>query len=192
MHVTNVLSSHYNASFNQALLDAFVEGLEAAGHTYQNIDLYGMKFDPVMNGDDFNQFFGKPLPEEIVGFQDMLRNSDVVSFIYPVWWNDMPAVMKGWIDRVFAKDFAYQITDNGTIGCLPFKKAVLICTLGNKPEELHPSLEDAMRNKEAHGVFGYGGVDQVDHHFLYDVYNKELCAQYVEKVRELGKNLEVG
>ena len=189
MKVTNILSSHYPGSFNQALLDAFIEGLEDAGSEHTTIDLYGTHYEPVMKGDDFNQFFGKPLPEETVASQQLLSESDVVTFFYPVWWNDMPAIMKGWVDRTFTKGFAYEVTDGSQKGVLPFKKVLLACTLGNTKEGMHPSLEQAMRDKEQHGVFGYCGVEEVEHHFFYDVDNKSLRDDYLAKVRELGRNL---
>lgn len=191
MFVTNILSSHYRGSFTQALLDSFVEGLETAGHSCESIDLYELGYNPVMAGEDFNQFFGKPLPGETEYHHDLLRRSDVVTFFYPVWWNDMPAIMKGWVDRVFARGFAYEVTPEGVVGCLPFKKAILICTLGNKAEDMHPALEEAMRHKERYGVFGYGGVMEVEHHFLYEVGNKELCTKYLADAREMGLNLRV-
>lgn len=189
MKVTNILSSHYPGSFNQALLDAFVEGLEEAGVEHATIDLYGKNYDPVMKGDDFNQFFGKPLPEETAQTHELLRESDVVTFFYPVWWNDMPAIMKGWVDRIFTKGFAYAVTDEGQKGILPFKKVLLVCTLGNKAEGMHESLEQAMRDKEKHGVFGYCGVEEVEHHFFYDVDNKSLREDYLARARKLAEGL---
>ncbi len=189
MKVTNILSSHYPGSFNQALLDAFVEGLQEAGHEHATVDLYGSNYDPVMKGDDFNQFFGKPLPEDTVSTHELLKSSDVVTFFYPVWWNDMPAIMKGWIDRIFTKGFAYEVTPEGQKGILPFQKVILACTLGNTKEAMHPSLEQAMRDKESQGVFGYCGVQEVDHHFFYDVDNKSLRDLYLATIRDLGRQL---
>ena len=108
MHVVNLLSSHYSGSFVQALHDQFCEGLSSSGHSFSTIDLYTEKFNPVMRDTDFNQFFGKELPQELVEIHKLLAKTDVLACFYPVWWNDMPAIMKGWIDRVFTKGFAYD------------------------------------------------------------------------------------
>ncbi len=190
MKVTNILSSHYPGSFTQVLLDTFKEALEEAGHDQVSFDLYGLRFDPVMSGDDFNQFFGKPIPEEILGYQKRLRESEVMALFYPVWWNDMPAILKGWIDRVFTKGFAYQVEDGKTSGCLPMKKVILVCTLGNKKEMVPDELEQAMRIKEKNGVFGYCGVAEVEHVFLYDVDGgAEIRERAKDRVRELALGL---
>lgn len=190
MKVTNVLSSHYPGAFTQVLLDTFNQALEEAGHEQVSFDLYGLRFDPVMSGDDFNQFFGKPIPDEILAFQKRLRESEVMVFFYPVWWNDMPAIMKGWIDRVFTKGFAYRVEDGKTLGCLPLRKVVLVCTLGNKKENVAAELEQAMRIKEKQGVFGYCGVAEVAHLFLYEVDGSpEVREEAKRRVRELASDL---
>ena len=189
MFVTNVLSSHYQGSFTSALLERFTQGLAEAGYGFENVDLYGENFDPVMKGDDFNQFFGKPIPEEITRIQKTVAGSDVLAFFYPVWWNDMPAIMKGWIDRVFSKGFAFDYDENGIQGMLPCKRVILVCTLGNQADEVAAGLEQAMREKERQGVFGYCGVDRVEHHFLYGVKDETQREHYLQQLYDLGRNL---
>jgi NAD(P)H dehydrogenase (quinone) len=189
MQVTNVLSSHYPGAFVQVLHDHFTKGLKEAGHNAVTIDLYARAYDPVMRGDDFNQFFDKPVPEETLAYQGMVEKSQVLAFFYPVWWNDMPAIMKGWIDRVFTKGFAYDYGNDGHRGMLPVERIILVCTLGNKADDIAQGLEDAMRAKERDGVFGYCGVPRVDHHFLYDVDNKENRDTYLSDMETLGRDL---
>lgn len=191
MNVINVLSSHYDGSFVQALHTAFCAGLDDAGHQHETVDLYKAAFNPVMQGDDFNQFFGKELPEDVVRMHALLAKADVLTFFYPVWWNDMPAIMKGWVDRMFTKGFAYDYSSAGAWGTLPVKKVILICTLGNPRTQEGEVLENAMRVKEANGVFGYCGVDQVDHHFLYEVDNKALRETYLKQSQDLGRELRL-
>ena len=175
MKILNILSSHYDQSFNAVLMKRFDTALKRNKHESDIIDLYALNFNPVMRGDDFNQFFNKPLSAEILAYEKRIKESDILTFFYPVWWNDMPAIMKGWIDRVFAKDFAYNINDNLATGLLSnIKKVVLVCTLGNNEKETKESgIEDAMRIKEEKGVFLYSGINSVEHHFLYDVYGTE-------------------
>ncbi len=189
MNVTNILSSHYPGSFVQVLCDTFNQSLENAGHQQTTVDLYQREFNPVMGGDDFNQFFGKPIPAEIIAYQDLLRATDLLTFFYPVWWNDMPAIMKGWIDRVFGKGFAYEVFSDGTRGILTVKKVLLVCTLGNKKEDIPPELEEAMRVKERFGVFEYSGVPEVEHHFFYNVDDAEARKEFLARVKLLGESL---
>ena len=189
MKVVSVLSSHYPGSFTQALNDAFGSGLAEAGHELVTIDLYGERFDPVMNGADFNQFQGGDLPEDVVRHHGLLADAGVLAFFYPVWWNDMPAIMKGWIDRIMAKGFAYDIVDGQKVGTFPVKKILLFCTLGNAAEDQHPGLEQAMRTKEEQGVFAYTGCTEIDHHFLYNVNDKEQRPRYLELARTVAAGL---
>ncbi len=190
MKVVNVLSSHYPGSFVSALLAEFTTSLERLGHVFQTIDLYADKFNPVMAGDDFNQFTGKPLPEDVVRYQNIVEDADALTFFYPVWWNDMPAIMKGWIDRVFAKGFAYDYDADGARGVLNVKKVLLACTLGNAKEKTPPGLEEAMRVKERLGVFQYCGVAEVVHEFLYNVDGgSEVRERCKARMRELALGL---
>lgn len=192
MTILNILSSHYDQSFNAVLMQAFNSALSKYGHTEETIDLYKLNFNPVMNGDDFNQFFGKELSYEIKGYHQKIKEADVLTFFYPVWWNDMPAIMKGWIDRVFAKDFAYSINDNKQEGLLShIKKVILVCTLGNNETETKASgLETAMRTKEEEGVFKYSGITNTEHYFLYDVYGTEEKRQsYLALMDEIASKL---
>jgi NAD(P)H dehydrogenase (quinone) len=190
MNVLNILSSHYDASFNSVLMNEFEKSLSENGHQYETMDLYKDNFNPVMNGDDFNQFMNKDLPEELILIQNKIKSADIITFFYPVWWCDMPAIMKGWIDRVFAKSFAYDYGKEGTKGLLTnIKKVVLVCTLGNKEDNQNSDeIELAMRDKEKYGVFGYCGVKEVEHHFLYDVYqSEELRNSYIQEVKNIAK-----
>ena len=190
MKIVNILSSHYPGSFTQALCEAFCEELTTAGHEWTTLDLYDRSFNPVMAGDDFNQFFNKEMPAEIRDDQALLAEADCFTFFYPVWWADMPAIMKGWVDRVFAKGFAYDYDEHGARGLLAGKRVVLMCTLGNAKDKMHPGLEGAMRLKEQEGVFGYSGIRHVDHHFYYQVdKSEEIRAEYLARTREIARNL---
>ena len=192
MKVLNILSSHYDQAFNNVLMDSFNTSLEENGHTQETLDLYKQEFNPVMHGEDFNQFMNKDMPQEILDLQQKVKDADVITFFYPVWWNDMPAIMKGWIDRVFSKGFAYDYGKDGQSGLLTHvKKVILVCTLGNSKEEVVASgLENAMKTKEEAGVFKYSGVQEVEHHFLYDVYSSdEVRNSYLELMKKIAKNL---
>ena len=191
MIVTNVLASHYPESYVHQLMAAFNRGLAEHTSDVVTYDLYDRQFDPVMHGADFNQFLGGDLPEEIRAYQQRLRCSDVLTCFYPVWWNDMPAILKGWVDRVFSKGFAYELDEQGERGLLTIKRVVLVCTLGNSGEEAsHQRLEEAMRTKEQLGVFGYCGVPQVEHHFLHNVYAAQSTRErYLDEIQALGRDL---
>lgn len=188
MLVTNVLSSHHEKSQTRELVNVFNEELAAQGHTSFTYDLYQDNFQPIMRGEDFNQFAGKPLPEDISQTHEQLGRSDVLTLFYPVWWNGMPAVVKGWIDRVFAKGFAYDYGPDGTRGLLTFKKVFIVATLGNKIEDVDPQLEASMRFINETGIFHYSGVADVEQHFLYSAFStEERKAATLELMRDMAR-----
>ncbi len=191
MNILNLLSSHYDQAFNNVLMTHFENALTKNKHNFETIDLYNINFNPVMRGDDFNQFMGKDLPAEILEYQEKVKKANVLTFFYPVWWCDMPAIMKGWIDRVFSKGFAYNYDETGAHGLLTGKKAILVSTFGNSlASEEAQSIDAAMRTKTKLGVFDYCGFASVDQHYLYDVYQSdEIREKYLMRMQEIAAAL---
>ncbi|CAM2006742.1 NAD(P)H-dependent oxidoreductase [Acanthopleuribacter pedis] len=188
MLVTNILSSHHPKSQTRELVSVFNEELAAQGHESFTYDLYEDGFQPIMRGDDFNQFSGKPLPADVSAIQAQLQKSQVLTLFYPVWWNGMPAIVKGWIDRVFSKSFAYDYGADGTRGLLTFKKVIIVATLGNKKEDVDPQLEASMRFINETGIFRYSGVAETEQHFLYSAFSdEESKAATLERVRDMAR-----
>ena len=81
---------------------SFLDSLKAE---YSVIDLYADKFDPLMPHDEWAR---EGLGAEVKKYQKMIKESDRLIFIYPVWWYNSPAIMKGFFDRVFTSGFAYN------------------------------------------------------------------------------------
>jgi NAD(P)H dehydrogenase (quinone) len=118
-------------SFTMALTRAYAEELEALGHTQRTRDLYRMGFDPVLAAHELLPVSAAhPASADVVAAQDEIWWADALTVIYPLWWLSMPAMMKGYIDRVFARGFAYE-SANGTVhGLLSGKQAVSITVSG--------------------------------------------------------------
>jgi len=91
-----------SASLSQALRDAAVEGLEAAGHEVIVHDLYADGFNPVMGADERLAYEtdNPVLDPQVRTYADAMQVAEVVVFVYPTWWWGMPAILKGWFDRV--------------------------------------------------------------------------------------------
>ncbi len=172
-----IVLAHPNpASFTHAVGRAFMQGLEQAGADWELNDLYASGFDPVMAGDDFNQFTTDgPLPGDVLAEQARLGRAHALALIYPVWWNEAPAMLKGWIDRVLSKGFAYDITADGTFQPLLKLRKVLILNTADNPNELLESsgLNAAARLTKAEGTFRFCGVPDVEHRILGAVSSDE-------------------
>ena len=120
-----VVYAHPNPeSFNHAVLDAFTRGLKDGGHTFEVVDLYAIKFDPCTKLEDLAQFTGGQMPKDVLDQQQKVAAADALVFISPVqgWW--IPAILKGWIDRVFSYGFAYTGSEKGMEGLLKHKKPI--------------------------------------------------------------------
>ncbi len=107
-----VLHAHPDpASFNYAVCDTVVRVLEGHGHHVHRIDLYADEFDAAMNADERAAYeTDDPIrSEQIRGYGQLLALVDAVVFVYPTWWYGMPAVMKGWMERVMVPGVGFAL-----------------------------------------------------------------------------------
>jgi NAD(P)H dehydrogenase (quinone) len=98
------------ASFNAAVRDSVIRGLTAGGHDIRVIDLYGEGFDPVMSARDRRDYLTPGLNEELIsGHLAALRWCEALIFVYPTWWYGPPAMLKGWLDRVWVPHATFEM-----------------------------------------------------------------------------------
>lgn len=97
-----------DGSFTEAVRDLVVEKLEAKGAEVRVTDLYARGFDPILSADEHQGY--EMCPENCVPVQqdvDDIRWCDTLIFVYPTWWYGLPAMLKGWLDRVLLPDVAF-------------------------------------------------------------------------------------
>ncbi|MCS6956977.1 MAG: NAD(P)H-dependent oxidoreductase [Aquificaceae bacterium] len=166
-----VIYAHPNPkSFNHAIKEEVLDLLRSKGKPYELRDLYAMGFNPVLSAKDFETFLSGGVPEDIKREQDIVRASELLVFIYPIWWTGMPAILKGYIDRVFSYGFAYEERNGELVGRLSDKRAVVINTLGASALDYGPSgMEECLRKTSDIGIFKFCGIEVVEHIFLYAV-----------------------
>ncbi|MFY9183674.1 MAG: NAD(P)H-dependent oxidoreductase [Limnohabitans sp.] len=178
----NVLIVHAHPepqSFCTALKSTAVQELTAMGHRVQVSDLYDMGFNPVASAADFSdranpaycvyaleQRHGVDtgsIAPDIQTELDKLLWCDVLIFNFPLYWCSTPAILKGWIDRVFVSGKVYGGKRFYNHGGLKGKRAMLSVTLGG-PESLfgkegiHGPLEDMLKHL-LQGTLAYAGLD---------------------------------
>lgn len=138
MDVHIVYAHPSERSFSHALLTAFVRGLDAAGHRHTVSDLYAMGFNPVLSTAEYERESAPgdsyAVPDDVRAEQAKLDAADVWCFIYPVWWTDCPAILKGWFDRVWTAGWAYHPET-----LVKARAALVMCTAGNTEEQLEES-----------------------------------------------------
>jgi NAD(P)H dehydrogenase (quinone) len=100
-------------SYSTALRDAAVRGLEKAGHDVTVLDLYAEAFVPAMSAAEQRAYeSGDPISDgQVAAHANLLRSANALVFVYPTWWFGMPAIMKGWLERVFVPGVAFHLDD---------------------------------------------------------------------------------
>ncbi|GAU66883.1 putative oxidoreductase [Streptomyces sp. NBRC 110611] len=161
--------------------------LEAHGHQHRVSDLYAMKWNPVVDATDYDHnpadrfFVGDAserayrqgtLSPDIVIEQEKVTWADTLIVQFPLWWYGMPAILKGWFDRVLVKGFGFGLTDPATghhrrygDGRLTGKRAMVITTAGARAATLGPrgvngDLNDLLFPLQ-HGTLWYTGMSVV-------------------------------
>lgn len=183
------LSAHPETrSLNGALRRAGIEHLRAAGHEVLTSDLYAMGWDPVVRASDSGAaadpsrfrvsddtrraFIGGSLPPEVQHEQEKLRAADALVVQFPLWWYGMPAILKGWFDRVMISGFAFG-TDPSTGRRLRFEqgpfvgtRALVALTLGDRPRAIGPRGKSGEITQLLfgllHGTLAYTGMSVLD------------------------------
>ena len=111
---TIVFAHPWNGSFNKAILDKVVEKLDETKEKYTIIDLNKDGFNPVITEKDLELYSqGKSADPLVLKYQEILKNTDELILIFPIWWMSLPAILKGFFDKVMTKGFAYESTQTG-------------------------------------------------------------------------------
>jgi NAD(P)H dehydrogenase (quinone) len=191
----NVLIVHAHPeprSYCATLRDAAAEVLEAAGHTVVVSDLYAMGFNPVANAADFtapqnpdylvyaleqrHAAESGSLAPDIRAEVDKVLACDLLILTFPIYWMSVPAMLKGWIDRVFVSGIFYGGRRIYGRGGVRGKRALVAATLGGRdhmfgPGAIHGPLagEGGMLRHLLQGSLGYVGMEVLEPFFAYHV-----------------------
>ena len=166
-----IVFTHPNPnSFNHALLDSIFNGLEEAGHEIKIKDLYQENFDPILKAEDLAQLHQGITPENIAKEQAQLLWADSLIFIYPLWWFDRPAMLKGWFDIVLTNGLAFEYSSEGVKGLLKHKKALVIITAGgSKQYFIDNDALQLIHRPVTDGTLSFCGIEDISHQIYYDI-----------------------
>lgn len=181
-------------SLNSALKDLAVRTLEADGHEVRVSDLYAMGWKAVVDAADYGPDASSPLrvatdsgrafesgtlSADVRAEQEKLLWADTIIFQFPLWWYTMPAILKGWVDRVFTYRFAYGVGEHSDTrygerygeGTLAGKKALLSVTIGGpaahySPRGINGPIDDLLFPIQ-HGILYYPGIEAVPPFVVY-------------------------
>jgi len=204
-------------SLNGSLKEFTVEVLEKIGHCVEVSDLYAMQWKAVVDADDFllnghnkplrvvssskESYATDKLTDDVKAEMKKLLWADAVIFQFPLWWFSMPAILKGWIDRVFAFGFAYGVGEHSDKkwgdrygeGTLKGKRALLSVTAGGWAEHysergINGPIDDLLF-PITHGSLYYPGLDVLPSFIAYKTDNID-ANRFVDITTQLRVKLE--
>lgn len=201
MNVLIVFAHPDSSSFNAVLKDISVKTLSEMGHDVMVSDLYKMHFNSVGNSSDIITpgFYA----EEIKTEMEKLERADLVVFNFPLWWFSFPAIMKGWVDRIFASGFAYG--DGKGIYCagaFKGKKALLTFTTGSPEDsygenQRHGKIEHMLFHIH-HGMFRFTGMEVLQPFIAFSPSRvtgeerKKYLENYSERLKTIFSEKSIG
>jgi len=203
-------------SLNGSLKDRAVQALREDGHEVRVSDLCAMRFKAVADADDFpardsserlvyhraqgEAYAAGAQSDDVREEQEKLLWADVVVLQFPLWWFSVPAIMKGWIDRVFGHGFVIGVPrpEGGWSrygeGRLAGRRAMLAVTTGGREEQfssrgINGEIRELLFHLN-HGVFHYTGMTVLEPFIAYktvrlpaDAFD-ELAAQYIARLKD--------
>lgn len=185
-----IINGHpYKESFNHALQAAYKNGAVSAGHHVEEINFSEMVFSP-----NLQYGFHKPTELEpgLLQAWEKIKQADHLVWIYPTWWGGMPAVMKGFFDRIFLPGFAFKYHEKS-----PFPEKLL----KGKTSEIITTMDTPVwyyklvfRNAGVHtlknGILGFCGVKNMRVTYLSVVKTStpDKREQWLEQVKKLGSS----
>ena len=169
---TLIIYNHpHEGSFCSAIRDAVISGLDVGGHEYKVIDLDKDGFDPVMREKDLSAFVqaSRNPEKEIEGLDTLvevyvnkMRWAERIVMIFPIWWMTMPAMMKGFVDKVIFPGLVYKMEGGKLVSQLSRLKQVVVITTMNTPAAIYEStFNNSIEGSLIKGTFNQIGIHDI-------------------------------
>jgi len=158
MHVLTILDHPNPNSFSAAIAREFCAGAQDAGHTTELVDLHAEKFDPRWSMMDVEGDSSGQAPTDIRTEQERIDRADAIGFVFPLFWWGMPAMTKGWVDRVWSWGWAYDQLGDPEKSLQRPRTGVLLVPAGARSDEMEKlGYTAALETAWIDGTFGYFG-----------------------------------
>jgi|TARA_B110000240_G_scaffold179806_1_gene210318 NAD(P)H dehydrogenase (quinone) len=189
MNVLIVYAHPNPLSFNQSIQKVISTAFKNKGATVRLKDLYAEKFDPVLNEAQLSLQSEGKLPGDIRHEQEQVTWADTIVVIYPLWWFDRPAILKGWFDRVFTNGFAFSYGEDGVKGLLTGKRSMVVVTAGGTEEDFGKNA-DQLTKSTTEGTMAFCGITDIVDRVFYSVsiVEDDERKKMLEGVEEMVKN----
>ena len=158
----------HEGSFCSAVRDAVTDGLHAGGHECKIIDLDKDGFDPVMHQKDLAAFVRAGRGEEsgladvdplVIRYMKKMRWAEHIVMIFPIWWMTLPAMMKGFVDKVIFPGIVYRMENGRLVSQLQDLKQITIITTMNTPADVYKEqFGNSIEGSLIKGTFNQIGI----------------------------------
>ena len=148
---------------------------------FELLDLYRINFDPILTKEEFTTEGHTKATEQNKLIQDKINASDELIFIYPAWWAGMPAILKGFFDRLFTEGFALSFEGKMPKGLLKNKKATVYMTTGG-PKFIHFIMGNRYKKLIKKDILEFSGIKT---NFIHI----DNCRQLDDKKKQEIKNI---
>ena len=188
MKVLVILGHQNKGSYCHAITETAVEELKAAGHEVTFHDLYEEAFDAILPHQEIPK--GSTVDPVVQTQCDELAAADGFVVVHPNWWAQPPAILKGWIDRVFRQGVAYEFAEGGGIVGHLKGKTALVITTSNTPRDVELKLfGDPLQNLWKNCIFGFCGLEDFFRQNFESIVmsTPEQRADWLAEVRQIVK-----
>jgi putative NADPH-quinone reductase len=198
MKVVIVFNHPYEGSFCNAILASVEQGLQRANHEVDVINLDKEGFNPVMTSQDLRAFKDKmPIDPKVLEYKHRLEQADHIVFIFPIWWELMPAMMKGFIDKVIFPGVAFDYKNDSNTRMKPLLtqvKGLSFITTMNTPRILYRLIfGNAIQKALMIGTFwklGYKNRKWISFNMVKSV-SEEKRKMWLNRVENVFSNIKV-
>lgn len=184
-------------SLTQYIGKAFLEGAKSRGADVEFVDLHAIGFDPTYRMADRKQYLNEgPMPDDAKALQQKILDADVIAMVCPIYWCSMPAMMKGFTERVLCRHFGYNPDHSKSV--IADKKFRFIMLTGSSEQWYHESgIHDAIYNQVIYYMFHhYCGVKDAELVYVDNLEMgddsaeaREAASKHIERIKELGASM---
>ncbi|KQP46511.1 MAG: NAD(P)H-dependent oxidoreductase [Brevundimonas sp.] len=181
-------------SFTHSVAQVIADGARSKGAQAVIRDLYRMRFDPRLHAGELPDHHGFQVRPDVVAERAALSDVKVFVLVYPLWFNAPPAILKGYVDRVFGMGFGYSpIRQGGNQPLLTGKKLLSLTSSGAPQAWIERSgAWVAMRRHFDDHLAAVTGLEQIGHHNIGGIHpdmEREKIKTLLEELRTHGERL---
>ncbi|MFS0788262.1 NAD(P)H oxidoreductase [Shouchella sp. 1P09AA] len=178
MRIRLIVAHPRKEALTMKVAEHFVNGAEEKGHKVDVVDLYREEFNPVLFEKDEPDFESKNnvYSETVMKEVKHIEESDALVFIFPIWWYGMPAIMKGYVDRVINYGVAYGQGKDGIVDKVRF------IGLGGVDRDFYEEQEftSAIDIQLNRGISNYIGIHDTETHLFLNTFAEGIDQKEIE------------